>query len=208
MTETLLFLKEFFQNKNSIGGIRPSSKFLAKEIASCINHFPGPKKVLEIGAGTGIISEEILKNLGRDDFFTIVEINPQFAKLLRSKMQEWRQRENCPKIEILNIDFLNLEVSEQFDIVIAGVPFNNFPLEIIEDFIKKIKSISKPKAYFAFFEYLAAKELKVLFFNNEKISNFFKQEVYPHLVEQKKIFLNVPPAKINFISFTYGEGLK
>ncbi len=115
LTETLLFLKEFFQNKNTIGGIRPSSKFLAKEIASCINLFPGQKKVLEIGAGTGIISEEILRNLGRDDSFTIVEINPQFAKLLRSKMQDWRKEENCPKIEILNIDFLNLEVSSLYN---------------------------------------------------------------------------------------------
>ncbi len=201
MTETLLFLKEFFQNKNTIGGIRPSSKFLAKEIASCINLFPGQKKVLEIGAGTGIISEEILRNLGRDDSFTIVEINPQFAKLLRSKMQDWRKEENCPKIEILNIDFLNLEVSEQFDIVIAGVPFNNFPLEIIQGFIQKIKSISKPKAQFAFFEYLAAKKLKDIFFNNQNISNFFNREVYPHKVDEKKVILNIPPAKINFISF-------
>ncbi len=201
LTETLLFLKEFFQNKNSIGGIRPSSKFLAKEISSCTNLFPGPKKVLEIGAGTGIISEEILRNLGRDDSFTIVEINPQFAKLLRSKMQNWRQGENCPKIEILNIDFLSLEVCEQFDIVIAGVPFNNFPLEIIQAFIKKIKSISKPKAQFAFFEYLAVKRFKDLFFNNKEISNFFNREVYPHLVNEKKVILNLPPARINFINF-------
>ena len=157
MSESLLFFKEFFLNKNSIGGIRPSSRSLAKEMAAVVREFSAPKKVLEIGAGTGIISEEIIRNLGKRDSLTIVEINPQFAKLLRSKKNDWEQRTNCPHIEILNIDFLNFESNEQFDVVIAGVPFNNFPIEIIEGFIKKIKSISKQNGVFAYFEYIAAK---------------------------------------------------
>lgn len=200
MTETILFIKEFFQNKNAVGGT-PSSKSLAKEMASSIYYFNGHKRVLEIGAGTGIITEEIIKNLNKRDSLTIVEINPQFAKLLKSKLKDWEQKENCPKIEILNMDFLKLDVSEPFDIVIAGVPFNNFPLEIIEGFIQKIKSISKPKSLFVFFEYLAAKKLRDIFFNNKEISSFFKLEVYPHLLKEKKVFINLPPAKINFISF-------
>ena len=102
MSETLLFFKEFFANKQSIGGIRPSSKALAKEMASCVNSFKGSRRVLEIGAGTGIISEAIVKNLGKDDFLTIVEINPSFANLLKSKKIEWERNKNSPHIEIAN----------------------------------------------------------------------------------------------------------
>lgn len=201
MSETLLFFKEFFLNKQSIGGVKPSSKFLAKEIASCVGHFKGPKRVLEIGPGTGTITEEILKNLGKDDFLTIVEINPQFAKLLRSKKTEWEQEDNCPHIEILNMDFLIFDSNEKFDAVIAGVPFNNFPIEIIEGFIKKIKSISKEGSLFAFFEYLAAKKLKAIFLGDSELSSFFEREVYKHLVREKRILRNVPPAKVNFVRF-------
>ena len=201
MSETLLFFKEFFLNKQSIGGVKPSSRFLAKEIASCVNHFKGPKRVLEIGAGTGIITEAIVKNLGKDDFLTIVEINPQFARLLRSKKVEWELGVNCPHIEILNMDFLHFNTNEQFDAVIAGVPFNNFPIEIIEGFIKKIKSISKTGGLFAFFEYLAARKLKLIFLGDSELSSFFEREVYKHLVSEKRILRNIPPAKVNFVRF-------
>jgi phospholipid N-methyltransferase len=201
LSETLLFFKEFFLNKQSIGGVKPSSRFLAKEIASSVNHFKGPKRVLEIGAGTGIITEEIVKNLGKADSLTIVEINPQFAKLLKFKKNEWESRDNCPHIEIINIDFLKYESEKTFDAVIAGVPFNNFPVEIIEGFIQKIKSLSKEGSLFAFFEYLAVKKFKAIFLGKSELSSFFEREVYKHLVREKRILRNVPPAKVNFIRF-------
>ncbi len=201
MSETLLFFKEFFANKQTIGGIRPSSKTLAREIASATYFSKGPKNVLEIGAGTGIISEAILKNLGKDDSLTIVELNPKFAMLLNSKKVEWMQKENSPKIEVLNLDFLKFKTDTQFDVVIAGVPFNNFPLEVIEGFIQKIKLLSNKQTVFAYFEYLAARKIKDKLFREEEISIFFKKEVNPFSFKEKKIFLNVPPARVKFIRF-------
>jgi phospholipid N-methyltransferase len=196
VTETLLFFKEFFQNGQAVGGIRPSSKKLAIEMASLIN-FNGPKRILEIGPGTGIITEEIIKRLGKDDSLTLVEINPQFARLLNEKKKEWIQKEDAPSIEILNMDFLIYKSDKQFDVVIAGVPFNNFPLEVLKGFIKKIKSLSKN---FTYFEYMAARKIKGLF-EDKEISEFFKKEVHPFTQKDKKILLNVPPAKIRFIRF-------
>jgi phosphatidylethanolamine/phosphatidyl-N-methylethanolamine N-methyltransferase len=199
MKETLIFLKEFLLNQGQIGGVRPSSKALSKMIAATITNEKSPKRVLEIGPGTGNITEEILKNLGKEDFLTLVEINPVFFKILQKKKEDWIKNGNCPHIEILNLDFLKHNPSNEFDVVIAGVPFNNFPPEIILAFINKIKSILKSGGIFAYFEYLGARKIKEFF--GDKETSFYLKEIYPFLIDEKKVLKNLPPAKINILSF-------
>jgi phospholipid N-methyltransferase len=199
MKETLIFLKEFLLNQGQIGGVRPSSKALARKMAATIPETLSPKRVLEIGPGTGNITSEILNNLGKEDFLTLVEINPVFFKILQKKREEWIKRDNCPKIEILNLDFLKHDPSQEFDVVIAGVPFNNFPQEIILAFINKIKSILKSGGIFAYFEYLGARKVKEIF--GDQPNSFYLKEIYPFLIKEKKVLKNLPPAKVNILSF-------
>jgi len=200
MKETLIFLKEFLLNQGQIGGVRPSSQALAKKMAATIPSDIHPKRVIEIGPGTGNITTEILNNMGRNDFLTLVEINPVFFKILQKKKLEWVKRDNCPQIEILNLDFLKHNPEVQFDVVIAGVPFNNFPPEIIMAFVGKIKSILKSGGVFSYFEYLGARKIKELF--SDQQTSFYLKEIAPYLVDEKKVLKNLPPAKINILSFT------
>lgn len=200
MKETLIFLKEFLLNQGQIGGVGPSSKALAKKMAATIPSGTHPKRILEIGPGTGNITAEILNNLRKDDILTLVEINPVFFKILQKKKLEWIKKDNCPQIEILNLDFLKHNPEVQYDVVIAGVPFNNFPQEIILAFLSKIKSILKSGGIFAYFEYLGARKIKEIF--KDQQTSFYLKEIYPFLIKEKRVLKNLPPAKVNILSFS------
>ncbi|HIN83951.1 MAG TPA: hypothetical protein EYM90_03505, partial [Phycisphaerales bacterium] len=66
------FFTQAFKNYRSTGALAPSSRFLARTIVQSIPEH-SPKRMLEVGCGTGAFTKEILNTLRDGDSFHIVE---------------------------------------------------------------------------------------------------------------------------------------
>src|SRR3989344_2154688 len=79
--EQLLFIKNSVKDFYRVGAVAPSSRFLAERMAraTLINN---AQTIIELGAGTGAITKELLKILPLQGRITILEINPDFVSFL------------------------------------------------------------------------------------------------------------------------------
>jgi phospholipid N-methyltransferase len=77
LAENTLFFREYLRNFHSTGAILPSGRFLAAALARFVGRgpthgeesvpFSGPRTILEVGPGTGAVTERIIAGMGRSD---------------------------------------------------------------------------------------------------------------------------------------------
>lgn len=175
MKDFISFFIEFLKNKKAIGSVIPSSKYLAQKVVEINNDFSG-LKVLEIGAGTGVITQVLLKK----DYESLFILEPN--KTFFSKLSYLSNNKT-----ILVNDYIQNFQEKDFDIIICSIPFNSLPEEISLSILKKIRSLLKnEESSLVFYEYLGLN-----LFNNKNPLNLIKKEA-KYTLE----FKNIPPAKI------------
>lgn len=92
------FLRKFRQHGMQVAMLRPSSSFLAR--AHCAHVTPDrPQIIVELGAGTGPVTEAICARMHAESRLFALEIDPEFAVVLR---------ERCPRATVLVEDAGNL----------------------------------------------------------------------------------------------------
>ncbi len=67
----------------------PSSRFLVKKMCDKIN-FREAKVIIELGPGTGVFTDEILKRAGSETKIFLFELNEAFIDLLKHKFDDDR----------------------------------------------------------------------------------------------------------------------
>lgn len=78
------FLKSWFDKPLVTGAVSPSSKWLARMMARYVD--PAAKGlVLEIGPGTGPVTEALIERGVAAERLVLVEFNPEFADLLKTR---------------------------------------------------------------------------------------------------------------------------
>src|SRR5579862_7102231 len=78
------FLKALARNPREIGAISPSSSFLAKEMAAHVVKNP-EGVVVELGGGTGVITQALLKTGLRPNNIIVVESSSELVRKLRRR---------------------------------------------------------------------------------------------------------------------------
>ncbi|HEX4080219.1 MAG TPA: rRNA adenine N-6-methyltransferase family protein [Rhizomicrobium sp.] len=119
----LLFLSRLILSPRRIGAIAPSSSALACRIAAQID----PKlqgMVLELGPGTGVVTEALVARGISIDRLIAVEADPDLARLMH---------ERFPRLRVIQGDALCLELTLPQEEtgplagVVSGLPLLNFP---------------------------------------------------------------------------------
>src|SRR3954451_18864810 len=95
----LLFFRKFLKHGVAISSLVPSSAFLAKAVVRDID-WSACRCVVELGAGTGPITEAILQHAPPSCKVVIVERDPDFCA---------RLRERFPNADIVQADAVELE---------------------------------------------------------------------------------------------------
>jgi phosphatidylethanolamine/phosphatidyl-N-methylethanolamine N-methyltransferase len=81
------FLKSWVERPLVTGAVTPSGRMLARTMASYLNpEIPGP--VVELGPGTGPVTEAILRRGFDASRLILIEFNPDFCKLLRHRFPQ------------------------------------------------------------------------------------------------------------------------
>ena len=77
----MLFFRAFWKNRKQVGSPFQSSRYAARKICDAID-FQAAHRIIEIGAGAGSITREILKFLRPDAQLIVFEINQELCKEL------------------------------------------------------------------------------------------------------------------------------
>lgn len=132
-SHTRHFLRQLIAKPHQVVALSPSSPALADRLIAPL--VPGAGPVIELGAGTGCVTDRMLvKGFAQQDLF-INELNPEFCGLLYSRF---------PKARIFcgSADEIASYPVEQVQAVVSGLPILSFPYElqkrIIEDSFAKL----------------------------------------------------------------------
>ena len=116
--DTLRFLTAWLSAPLRTGALLPSGRFLAKAMAEAINP-DNPGFVVELGAGTGALTEALIKRGIEPERLILVETREEFRELLSHRY---------PKAQVLSIDAYNAARHiRQLDIgsvsaIVSGLP--------------------------------------------------------------------------------------
>ncbi len=120
-------------------------------------------RVLEVGPGTGAVTQEIVRRLGPGDRLELVELNEQFVAHLRRRLAtEPLFQSAADQIGIWQENIEHFSAPEPFDVVISGLPLNNFSVDEVGRLIGAIRRHMRAGASLSFFEYVAIRRAKAL----------------------------------------------
>jgi phospholipid N-methyltransferase len=130
----LMFTK-FLQRGRVIASFAPSSSFMVRAILRGID-FSKCRCIVELGAGTGPVTAELLKRVGPDCRLIIVELDPDLCRHLRKRF---------PAADIVQADAADLDrlLDErgipQVNHILSGLPLPSIP-ESVRDRILDISA--------------------------------------------------------------------
>ena len=180
MSEKKKFRKQFWKDKKMIGAMSPSSKFLTAKMLENID-FSQTSIIVELGPGTGVFTEEILKKMKPDAVLLVFELNDTMFSLLKKKITDERVHLIHDSAEHIE-DYLEKYHLDKADVVISSLPLAVFPDELRKKVLSAShQSLKKVGKYIQFQYSLQAKKLL--------------KELYSD-VSIKFTALNFPPAFI------------
>jgi phosphatidylethanolamine/phosphatidyl-N-methylethanolamine N-methyltransferase len=180
--DTFFFLKEAITNPGMIGAVAPSSRKLARTMASWL---PATTQnyVLELGPGTGIVTEAILERGVPEDRIVAVEKSAELSALLMQRF---------PRAHIIEGDALDLPKLlakrlphvRQFPVVISSLPLLNFERALANQLTQTIQGLLAPGGKMVQFSYHLGK---------------WKARSLPNLryKESQVVWFNLPPARVS-----------
>ncbi len=199
------FLSIAFRNMKTVGTICPSSPMLSRELAAAAIEAETPKRVLEVGPGTGPVTKEILRSLRAGDRFDIVELSTEFCKDLEGKvLSPWRARQTAGvDVRLHNAAIQDVELEAgSYDCVVCGLPFNNFEHELVESIMHRLLELLRPGGELSYFCYFGAKAMKGSISDERGRDNLraikrIEDELHlTHAGSRKVVLANFPPAEV------------
>lgn len=138
-----LFFRRWLRNPLQMGSIIPSSPALCRRIAAAVERGPD-EYVLELGAGTGVISRALLAAGVPASKLIVVEIVPEMTEFLR---------ESLPGVNVICGDAFDLKntlpahMQGRIGTAICGIPLVLLPFERQEAFRDAVESVAPGKGY-------------------------------------------------------------
>ena len=208
LTECRQFYRQFRDQYHTTGSIMPSSRALARAMTRPLRLCKTPRRILEIGPGTGAITAEIVRHLRPGDQFDIVEINADFVAFLGQRFSEEPDfRKQRTRTRIMHCPLQEVPGHEAYDFMISGLPLNNFSPELVEDIYQSYERLLTPAGTLTSFEYVWVREMKMPFVRGAektrltKLTQYLEAKFRRYQIGQEIVFLNVPPAVARHLRF-------
>lgn len=146
-THRAAFLKNWLQDPLRIASVVPSSRALARLMTADV--VPGAR-VIELGVGTGTLTQAMLENGVDPARLHLVELNGEFVKILRKRF---------PSADVRQVDATDLSrhlssLAGQVDFVISGLPMAWFKRETKLRMLGDAFELLRPGGRFYQFTYL------------------------------------------------------
>lgn len=139
-----LFLSQWLRRPGRVAAVAPSSQALARMMTADLDPDTGP--VIELGGGTGKITEAILARGIAPDRLTVYETDPVFAGLLRDRF---------PGVTVIEADARTLAAGpvSGAGAVISGLPLLTIPERVQRQIVEAAFACMRPGGAFVQFTY-------------------------------------------------------
>lgn len=207
--EYRLFWREFRRNFQTTGAVLPSGTTLAKALTRHVAD-PGdaPRRLLEAGPGTGAVTDWMIRRMRPTDRLDLVEINPTFADHLRQQLEQrpdWRQA--AGRVRVLQQPIEQLAGEHEYDLVVSGLPFNNFHGDFVRQVIAAYQRLSRRGGVVSFFQYIGVRAAKQALARGDErerlrgITHALEASLGAHEFDRQWVWTNVPPAWVHHLRF-------
>ena len=202
LQERILFLWGFLRDGPRIGSITPSSRRLARAVTAEIHHHNGAARILEVGAGTGVVTQEILKNFRERDTLDIYELNKLFANHLRKRFTE---NGTGGRVRVFQEDVIASPPSGKYDFVICGLPLNNFPAETVRSAFETFFNLLDDGGRLSFYQYMLGRPIQAAFAGKagrrrlKEVGGIMRALLEEHEYRRIPVLGNFPPANAHHL---------
>lgn len=211
LAESRAFYRQFRTQYFTTGSVLPSSRFLGRALARHVKASASPRKILEIGPGTGAVTKVLTQTIAPGDQLDIVEINGDFVEVINRRFAEdpafVRVKDQC---RVLHRPLQEVPGEGIYDFLISGLPLNNFPLSLVEEIFASYRRLLKPGGVLSYFEYAAIRGIKSKLVGSAErkrladLDVYLKQKLRDHQFAADFVFRNVPPAMARHLRFVDG----
>ena len=199
--EYATFLREFRRTFRTTGAVAPSGRLLARALAQPLAQQREPSRILEVGPGTGAITRELVRHIGAEDVFHLVELNDRFVEVLRKRFdREPAFQRVSEQATIYHLPVQELRVVEPYDFIVCGLPFNNFSTEQVKSIFRHMLRLLQPGGTLSFYEYLWIRGMTMLVANGlerrrvARVGRILKRYLSRYEYRCDKVLINMPPA--------------
>ena len=207
-----VFFEQFWRRYQTTGAVLPSGRRLSKALcryAAESNGSRAPRQILEVGPGTGPATAQLVRLLDDQDHLRIVELTEDFVAFLRHRFaNEPEFQRVADRCQIVHDRLENLPHDRQYDVIVSGLPLNNFPIDVVESLLDCFERLLKPGGVVSFFEYIAIRKAKAAVSGRqdrarlqgiaERIDRFLSGRE----IRRDSVLLNVPPAWVHHVRKT------
>lgn len=203
-----VFFQEFRRNYHTTGAIAPSSRWLAAALSRYMREPGSNRRVLEVGPGTGAVTRAIVAALAAGDRFDLVELNDNFVELLRRRFAgDPAFQAVADRSRVLHQRVEDLPPEPQYDLIISGLPLNNFSVADVERILAALQQVIKPGGILSFFEYVAIRRAKAIICGAadrqrlQGIARLLGTLCTQHEIRRDCVLSNLPPAWVHHLRF-------
>lgn len=179
LDDEVRFIRSWLEKPLAIGAVTPSGKVLARTMARYVDPtVPGP--VIELGPGTGPVTEALVDHGVAPERLVLVEFNPTFCQLLRARF---------PKATVLQGDAYALRrvlhgaARDPSAAVVSGLPLFTKPLKTRLRLLREVLGVLGPGAPFIQFTYAVIPPIP-------------KSAAGVQVEASERIWMNLPPARV------------
>jgi len=207
LSEYGLFLREYVRNFRTTGAILPSSRGLARALSRYVDG-DRPKWILEVGPGTGAVTQEIIARMGPEDRLDLVELNGCFVRRLRERFEtEAAFQAAAPRCRIFHQAVEALPAQPTYDVIVSGLPLNNFTPQEVSEILRVLRGLLRPGGTLSFFEYIGIRLARSWLARRKErqrlrgITQVLAQILHSHEIRRDWVWPNVPPAWVHHVRF-------
>jgi phosphatidylethanolamine/phosphatidyl-N-methylethanolamine N-methyltransferase len=173
------FLRSWLERPLVTGAVTPSGKLLARTMASYVDpRVPGP--VIELGPGTGPVTDALIRRGILQDRLVLVEYNPEFCRLLKHRF---------PRATIVRGDAYDIGgtlaklLTAPAAATVSSLPLFTKPLEKRLDLLAAAHDLMHPSAPFIQFTYAVGPPIP------PRSKDYVAKS-------SNRVWLNLPPARV------------
>ncbi|MFE7525768.1 class I SAM-dependent methyltransferase [Kitasatospora sp. NPDC057542] len=211
----LLFLAEALRTFHDTGALAPSGPELVNALVVPVTSRPNrPISVLEVGAGTGVVTRRLAQVLRPGDRLHVVEANPRFADRLREDPVLAARRPGVGlRLSACRVEELpechpptpagarTDEFPERYDVIVSGLPFTNFEPAQVRDILDLYLRLLTPGGELTYFGYLGTTTARTLTSGPRRgarhraVVRLLRRFEAAYGLGERTAWRNVPPAR-------------
>jgi phosphatidylethanolamine/phosphatidyl-N-methylethanolamine N-methyltransferase len=179
LDDEVRFIRSWIERPLSIGAVTPSGKVLARTMARYVDpNSTGP--VVELGPGTGPVTEALVEAGVDPSRLVLVEFNPSFCRILHQRYPEATLVQGDAYGMRRLLETLLLQPAAA---VVSGLPLITKPIKMRLRLLRDAFDLMLPGAPFVQFTYSVASPVP------QRHSGFSVEA-------SERIWMNIPPARV------------